>query len=44
MIMKKGLDAINGAYQWLDLVPKGRDEAGLPYGMAWVRHHGRYDG
>lgn len=38
----RGLDAMNGAYQWLDLVPKGRDEAGLPYGMAWVRHHDKY--
>ena len=27
----------------LDLVPKGRDEAGLPYSMAWVRRHDRYD-
>jgi hypothetical protein len=29
----RGLDALNGAYQWLDLVPKGRDEAELPYTM-----------
>ena len=28
----------------LDLAPKGRDEEGLPYGMAWLRHHDRYDG
>jgi predicted dithiol-disulfide oxidoreductase (DUF899 family) len=39
----RGLDAVNGAYQWLDLVPKGRDEAALPYTMAWVRHRDRYD-
>lgn len=39
----RGLDALNGAYQMLDLVPKGRDEAGLPYTMAWVRRHDRYD-
>ena len=26
----RGLDAMNGAYQWLDLTPKGRDEDGLP--------------
>jgi len=39
----RGLDAMNGAYQWLDLVSKGRDESGLPYSMAWVRHHDRYD-
>jgi predicted dithiol-disulfide oxidoreductase (DUF899 family) len=34
---------MNGAYQWLDLVPKGRDEAGLPYSMAWLRYHDRYN-
>ena len=39
----RGLDALNGAYQWLDLVPKGRDEDALPYTMAWVRHHDRYE-
>jgi predicted dithiol-disulfide oxidoreductase (DUF899 family) len=39
----RGLDAMNRAYQWLDLVPKGRDEAGLPYSMAWVRYHDRYN-
>ena len=25
----------------LDIVPKGRDEEGMPT-MAWVRHHDRY--
>jgi predicted dithiol-disulfide oxidoreductase (DUF899 family) len=34
---------MNGAYQWLDLTPKGRDEDGLPSTMAWVRHHDKYD-
>ena len=24
----RGIDMVNGAYQFLDLVPKGRDEAG----------------
>ncbi|MFM9971851.1 MAG: DUF899 domain-containing protein [Burkholderiales bacterium] len=38
----RGLDMLNGAYHFLDLVPKGRDEEGLPYGMAWVRHHDKY--
>ena len=38
----RGLDIFLGAYQILDLVPKGRDEADLP-GMAWLRHHDRYD-
>ena len=40
----RGLDMMNGAYHYLDLVPKGRDEAGLPNPQAWVRHHDRYDG
>jgi predicted dithiol-disulfide oxidoreductase (DUF899 family) len=39
----RGLDMFNSAYQLLDLVPKGRDEADLPYTMAWVRHCDRYD-
>jgi predicted dithiol-disulfide oxidoreductase (DUF899 family) len=38
----RGLDALNPTYQLLDLVPKGRDEDGLPYPMAWVRHHDSY--
>jgi predicted dithiol-disulfide oxidoreductase (DUF899 family) len=38
----RGLDAINGAYQILDLVPKGRDEGGLAYSMEWLRYHDRY--
>lgn len=39
----RGLDPLLGAYQWLDLAPKGRDEEGLKHSMAWVRHHDRYD-
>ena len=39
----RGLDMLNGAYHYLDLVPKGRDEADLPYGMAWLRRHDRYE-
>lgn len=38
----RGLDMLIGAYNWLDLAPKGRDEDGLAYTMAWVRHHDRY--
>ncbi|MGA7342440.1 MAG: DUF899 domain-containing protein [Terracidiphilus sp.] len=38
----RGLDILVGAYNFLDLVPKGRDEAGLKHTMAWVRHHDRY--
>jgi len=39
----RGLDMLIGTYQFLDLVPKGRDEAGLPWSMAWIRHHDRYE-
>jgi predicted dithiol-disulfide oxidoreductase (DUF899 family) len=39
----RGLDILVGAYNLLDLVPKGRDEAALPWTMAWVRHHDRYE-
>jgi len=39
----RGLDMLNVAYHYLDLVPKGRDEEGLPHPMAWVRHHDRYE-
>jgi len=38
----RGLDICIGAYNFLDMTPKGRDEEGLPHGMAWVRHHDRY--
>ena len=38
----RGLDILVGAYNWLDMAPKGRDEDGLAYSMAWVRHHDRY--
>ena len=40
--MRAGLDILVGAYNFLDLVPKGRDEDGLAFTMAWVRHHDRY--
>jgi predicted dithiol-disulfide oxidoreductase (DUF899 family) len=39
----RGLDMLNGAYHLLDLVPKGRDEEGLPHSMAWLRRHDRYE-
>ena len=38
----RGLDMFLGAYHLLDIVPKGRDEEALPYGMEWVRHHDKY--
>lgn len=38
----RGLEDFMSVYAILDRVPKGRDEAGLLHGMAWVRHHDRY--
>lgn len=38
----RGLDIFLGAYNFLDHVPKGRDEEGLKHTMAWVRHHDKY--
>jgi predicted dithiol-disulfide oxidoreductase (DUF899 family) len=37
----RGLDALIGTYNFLDLVPKGRDEDPEST-MSWVRHHDRY--
>ena len=38
----RGIDMMNVDYQYLDLVPKGRDEDGR--GPFWVRRHDEYDG
>jgi predicted dithiol-disulfide oxidoreductase (DUF899 family) len=38
----RGVEAMMGTYRLLDLVPKGRDEVGLPSTMDWVRHHDKY--
>jgi predicted dithiol-disulfide oxidoreductase (DUF899 family) len=38
----RGLDVVNGAYHLLDLTAKGRDEASLPWPMAWVKRHDKY--
>jgi predicted dithiol-disulfide oxidoreductase (DUF899 family) len=39
----RGLDILIGAYNFLDIAPNGRNEEGLSYGMAWVRHHDKYE-
>lgn len=39
----RGLEPLLVPYFYLDLVPKGRDESGLPYPSAWFRHHDRYE-
>lgn len=38
----RGAESLLSVYALLDMVPKGRNEAGLPWPMAWVRHHDRY--
>ena len=38
----RGLEEFLVVYQILDIVPKGRDEGGLVYPAAWVRHHDKY--
>jgi predicted dithiol-disulfide oxidoreductase (DUF899 family) len=39
----RGLDMLNGAYHYLDLLPKGRDEDDLDFTMAWLRRRDQYD-
>jgi len=39
----RGVETPIGAYAWLDFAPKGRDEDGLAFSMAWVRHHDKYE-
>src|SRR5262245_34414620 len=38
---RRGVEAMMGTYNLLDLTPKGRDERDGP--MEWVRHHDRYE-
>ena len=38
----RGIDIVNGTYNLLDLVPKGRDEDDLPFTMTWVRRRDEY--
>ena len=40
---RRGVEAMMGTYDLLDLVPKGRDEHNPDYPMDWVRHHDRYE-
>jgi predicted dithiol-disulfide oxidoreductase (DUF899 family) len=38
----RGLDHLIGTYNFLDLVPKGRDEDRFDFTMEWVRRHDQY--
>ena len=39
----RGLDDVMNTYNFLDMVPNGRDEEKEPHIMAWVRHHDKYE-
>jgi predicted dithiol-disulfide oxidoreductase (DUF899 family) len=39
----RGVEVMMGAYNMMDLTPKGRDERDVPHKMEWVRHHDRYE-
>lgn len=39
----RGSESTINTYNYLDFVPKGRDEDNLPFTMAWLRHHDRYE-
>jgi hypothetical protein len=39
----RGLEPIITTYDLLDMTPKGRDDDGLYFPMAWIRHHDRYE-
>jgi len=38
----RGVETLMGTYQYLDLAPAGRNEAGLPFAAAWWRRHDEY--
>jgi predicted dithiol-disulfide oxidoreductase (DUF899 family) len=40
---ERGIDILNNTYNYLDLVPKGRDEDGYDFPMAWVRRNDEYN-
>jgi predicted dithiol-disulfide oxidoreductase (DUF899 family) len=42
-VYARGIDILNTAYNYLDLVPNGRDEDELEFSMAWVRYHDQYE-
>jgi predicted dithiol-disulfide oxidoreductase (DUF899 family) len=40
---RRGIDALNAGYQYLDLTPKGRDEDEFEFTMAWLRRRDQYE-
>jgi len=39
----RGTETTVNTYNYLDYVPKGRDEDALAFTMSWIRHHDRYE-
>jgi predicted dithiol-disulfide oxidoreductase (DUF899 family) len=39
----RGVEVMMGAYQMMDLMPRGRGERDVPHKMEWLRHHDRYE-
>ena len=39
----RGTETTMNTYNYLDYVPKGRDEEGFRFTMSWLRHHDRYE-
>lgn len=39
----RGVEVMMGAYNMMDLTPKGRGERDVPNKMEWIRHHDRYE-
>jgi predicted dithiol-disulfide oxidoreductase (DUF899 family) len=39
----RGIDLLNCAYNYIDLTPKGRHEAGHENPQFWVRRHNEYE-
>jgi predicted dithiol-disulfide oxidoreductase (DUF899 family) len=40
--VSRDLEVLDGAYQWIDRAPRGRDEEGLEYPQQWWRRHDEY--
>lgn len=41
--VNRGLEVLDGAYQWIDLAPFGRNEQHLDYPEQWWRRHDEYE-
>jgi predicted dithiol-disulfide oxidoreductase (DUF899 family) len=39
----RGVEHVMNTYNFLDMVPKGRDEQDYGFPMQWVRHHDKYE-